>query len=192
MILKKGDLPGLVRPLVVFFGAAALAFFLPFMSQRFLQKSVLEENRAEKAYFESSERISEARRERQSLAKYRAAYEDLLRRGAFGDFERIDLVEQLDQAGSFLFDLTYSVSPQQKIKGSDAYSLNVNRVLLNLELLHEGRLLDFFDMIEARTKGIPLVEGCDVERITGTPSIAFEPHLKAECIVTWVTLEAEK
>ncbi|HQT26697.1 MAG TPA: hypothetical protein PLK99_08910, partial [Burkholderiales bacterium] len=104
----------------------------------------------------------------------------------------LDLVEHLDEAGSSVFNMQYSVSPQEKIPGSGPYSLNVNRATVNLDLLHEGRLLDFLDKLEAETKGLYLVEGCSVERIAGESAIGFEPHLKAGCTLIWVTLEAVK
>ena len=189
MILRKTDWPRLLWPFFVLILAAVLSFALPFMSHRVLDRMILEESAAQKALFDADERITEAKRARQSMATYMAAYQDLQRRGVFEEFKRIDLLEEISDAGNALFSMTYSISPQQKIKSSYPFVLDANRVQLDLGLLHEGRLIDFFDSIRTRTKGIPLAEGCDLERIEGGGELAYEPHLEAKCTVVWITLE---
>ncbi|MBY0578770.1 MAG: hypothetical protein K2P57_06965 [Burkholderiales bacterium] len=190
MKLTKEDFPSLAWPLACFLGSVAFAVAAPMAAQKFLQKMVVEESGAEKALSVAGNRIREAKRDRDNLSSYQAAYRGLVKRGMVGDFQRLDLIEQLEKIGSSLFDMQYSISPRQKIPVSDSFELNVNRAVFQLSLLHEGRLLDFFDVLEAQTRGLPLIEGCGIERI-GT-STGYEAHLKAVCTVSWVTLESLK
>lgn len=192
MILKREDLPELAGPMVIFLCASFVALAVPIMSKHYLQETILEEARAEKALFDANESVRKAKEEAESLAAFEASYGALVKRGGIGDFGRLDFIENLDEAGSRLFDMQYSVSPRKHVPTSGFFSLNVNRVVLSLAVLHEVRLLDFLDTLAAKTKGIPLVEGCSMERMAGVSTVAFEPHLKAECTEMWVTLEAVK
>ncbi len=192
MILKREDFPSIAFSLALLLSAVSASFALPFISQRFLQRMVLEEARSEKALLDANEKIREAARERESISIFKAAYGRLVTRGVIGNFERLDLVEHLDEAGSSVFSMQYSVSPQEKIPEPGFYSIDVNRATVNLDVLHEGKLLDFLDALEAKSRGLFLVEGCAMERIEGESAISFAPHLKAGCSLMWVTLEAVK
>lgn len=190
MKLDRDDLTGFAWPLAIFLCALAFAVSVPIVGQRFLQKMLVEESKAEKALAAANDRVREAQRDRENLSSYQAAYGALLQRGIVGEFKRLDLIEQLEKIGSGFFEMQYSISPQRTLPASGSFALNVNSAVFRLGLLHEGRLLDFFDVLGAQTKGIPLVEGCALERIDA--AVGNAAHLQSVCTVSWVTFGAVK
>lgn len=192
MIFTREDVPRLARPIAVFFGALVLATGAPVIGQSLLKKMGREDAAAEKALSRANDGIRQAKREQENLNSYRASYGRLVKMGFIGSFRRIDLIEHLEKTESSLFDMQYSISPRQQFPVSDFFALSVDRVVFQLSLLHEGRLLDFIDSLEAGSNGIPLVAGCNVERIREAAGMGYEPHLKAGCTVIWATLEGLK
>ncbi len=192
MKFTRKDLPRLARPMSAFFGALALATAALVIGQGLLKKMDREEAAAEKALSRANDGIRQAKREQENLGSYREAYGRLAKVGFIGSFRRIDLIEKLEETESSRFDMQYSISPVQQFPMSDFFALSVDRVVFQLSLLHEGRLLDFIDSLEAGSNGIPLVAGCNVERIREAAGMSYEPHLKAGCTVIWATLEGLK
>lgn len=190
MIQVRDDFRRIASAFAVFVGAVAVAGALLIAGQRFLQKAILEESGAERVLDDARERVSRAKREQENLGKYQAAYRDLVKNRIVGEFNRLDLIEYLDEIGSAHFDMQYSISPQQEIRAPEFFTLQTDRVALHLSLLHEGRLLEFFD--ELKAKGLPVVEGCSIERMTEADNLNYEPHLRVSCTVTWVTLKASQ
>lgn len=188
----REDLPRLARPIAVFVGALVLATAAPVIGQGLLKKMDAEDSAAEKSLSLANERVRQARREQENLGSYRASYGNLVKMGFIGSFRRIDLVERLEETESSLFDMQYSISPRQKVPASDFFALSVDRVVFQLSLLHEGRLLDFIGSLETGSNGISLVAGCNTERIREASGMSYEPHLKAGCTVIWATLEGLK
>ena len=192
MIFTREDVPRLARTIAVFFGVLVLATGAPVIGQSLLKKMGREDAAAEKALSLANDGIRQAKREQENLNSYRASYGRLVKMGFIGSFRRIDLIEHLEKTESSLFDMQYSISPRQQFPVSDFFALSVDRVVFQLSLLHEGRLLDFIDSLEAGSNGIPLVAGCNVERIREAAGMGYEPHLKAGCTVIWATLEGLK
>jgi hypothetical protein len=60
---------------------------------------------------------------------------------------------------------------------------------LQLSLLHEGELLNFFDALRREANGIFLLQGCRIERIDPTQQLRYAPQLNAECALDWLTLK---
>ena len=192
MKFTREDLPRLARPIAALAGALVLSTAAPVIGQGLLQKMDREDAAAEKALSRANDRIRQAKREQENLNSYRASYGRLVKLGFVGSFRRIDLIEHLEKTESALFDMQYSISPRQKFPVSDFFALSADRVVFQLSLLHEGRLLDFIDSLEAGSNGIPLVAGCNIERIREAVGMGYEPHLKAGCTVIWATLEGVK
>ncbi len=188
MKLGKSDFPLLGKPLLLLVFAILFALTLSILGRSYLGKMEGKAYSAEKSLLLAEDKIRQARRE--SSAVPQAAYARMEESGAFREFKRIDLVEQLEKAEPMLFDLQYSLFPRQKVRTSGHFMLNLNRVNFQLSLLHEGKLLDFLDFLEAQKNGVPLFAGCGIERLSTRP--ALEPNLKAECTVIWMTLEDEK
>jgi hypothetical protein len=76
------------------------------------------------------------------------------------------------------------------VRASGQFLLHLDQANFQLSLIHEGKLLDFLDFLQAQKNGIPLFAGCGIERISSHP--VLEPNLKAGCTVIWMTLEDEK
>jgi hypothetical protein len=188
MKLSASDLPLLGKQLALLVFAILFSLTLSIIGRDYLGKMQEKAHAAEKSLIRIEDRIRQARQGDSQVPQ--AAYARMTDRGAFREFKRIDLVEELEKAEPMLFDLQYSLFPARKISPSGHAELNLNRAHFQLGLLHEGKLLDFFDFLKEQKNGIPLFPGCGIERLSVRP--ALEPNLKAECTVIWMTMEEGK
>ena len=184
MKLARADLPGLARPALILAASVAVAAFLPALGDHFREDMAGEQASADGALAAARARISERRADEENMGRYQFAYRQLLERGIVGRFSRIDLVERLDHAGG---DLRYSISPELHAAPFDFFGVSVTGVLLQFEALHEIALADVLYSVESGTMGLPLVEGCSIDRLAGASGP--DPRLKAVCRVSWITLE---
>ena len=69
------------------------------------------------------------------------------------------------------------------------FELNLSGMTLQLDLLHEGQLINFLDVLSKEMKGRFLLDHCSIDRsgtVTDTNPVA---QLKAECAGGWLTLK---
>ena len=99
-------------------------------------------------------------------------------------------------------DFRYNIAPQkiyapQPAIDSGNFDIHYSEMKLQIDLLHEGQLLDLFSALRKQIKGHYQLEGCNMKRTTANagadddedigPSVAT--HLKAECSGGWITLK---
>lgn len=134
--------------------------------------------------------------EERTIEKHYPMFVELYKRGVIGDEHRLSWVEALRGAASELGlpALSYEVEAQ-KIYAPDyplntgAFDVRVSRMDLTLGLLHEGDLDRLLQLIGRRAEGLFSVRECTMSRApTGAGGLAG-PHLNAECVLEWYTLE---
>jgi hypothetical protein len=60
---------------------------------------------------------------------------------------------------------------------------------LNFRLLHEGDLMRFFNILSTKGVGLFHLNQCKLERLdSNATTVRFQPNLRAECNLTWITL----
>ena len=59
---------------------------------------------------------------------------------------------------------------------------------LNFQLLHEGDLMSFLTALGKQGAGFFSVNQCRVERLGTGGSIRFQPNLRVDCDIAWITL----
>ncbi|HIJ84341.1 MAG TPA: hypothetical protein HPQ00_09065, partial [Magnetococcales bacterium] len=98
-------------------------------------------------------------------------FSDFERQGIIGEEDRVSWVESVRRKGheGRIFSLNYSVAPPEpfalpsfgKLVGPDLYASGMS---IDMELLHEGEMMDFISGLQADAKGLFVVNECHIER----------------------------
>ena len=59
---------------------------------------------------------------------------------------------------------------------------------LSFQLLHEGDLMNFLTALGKQGAGFFSVNECKLDRLNTGGSIRFQPNLRADCDIAWITL----
>jgi hypothetical protein len=147
-------------------------------------------------------RLMRARDEELEVKNKIARYNELSKRGVFGEEQRLDWVEQIRHIKTErkLFDIQYEIAPQQAIDaallpGSSAnFDFRSSSMQMRMKLLHEEDLLNFLADLRASAQAYLRVRRCDVDRLpkaTGE-SRGIPPQLSADCTIDWITIREKK
>lgn len=130
-----------------------------------------------------------------NIAAYASQYQALLTQHLIGDELRLDWVEGLSRLRqqNTVADFRYSIQPQTVWQPSPAFEsgdfqIHFSAVNLQFDLLHEGQLLNFLNVMERDLPGKLIVERCQIERRSAAP-VASSTPLSAECHAGWITLK---
>ena len=127
---------------------------------------------------------------------FRSEYGTLLQRKIIGNDQRLDWIEGLEKIHQQqrVLDFKYAIAPQQPYTpapplDSGNFELNLSNMTLQLDLLHEGQLITFFDTLRTDIKGWFIIDHCSLERSAAAPENGTVSQLKAECTGGWLTLK---
>jgi hypothetical protein len=67
-------------------------------------------------------------------------------------------------------------------------TLHQSVMKLSFQLLHEGDLMSFLATLGKQGAGFFSVNQCKLERLGTGGSIRFQPNLRADCDIAWITL----
>ncbi len=121
----------------------------------------------------------------------------LFESGVVGDEHRLDWLEALREAGAVikLPNLAYNID-SQALHRTDfplelgAYDLFASRMTLDIGLLHEGDLLQLFDILNDEAAGLYNVSRCTLSREGTLLDLnSARSNLSANCEILWYTLE---
>ena len=186
---RWGDiLVPLKLPALVLAGVIGLAILLLYASNRY-------EGAMEDAHSEVAGQLTDANIRLQRLhtqeASFRSdaeAFRRLEAQGVRGPEQRlrwVSLMQHLpDETG--VAQLSFQLAAQRPFARLPTDSggplrLSATAVSLQLEAVHEGRLLRFLEMLQARTPGLLVVRACQLESSTGP--------VRANCSLDWITLD---
>jgi hypothetical protein len=143
------------------------------------------------------------RQARESLAlseRVSARFRELQRAGLF---EPIDKPRAIDQAEATLHPFLAAVSRYQVGGGGELapaplapagkYQIEIQRVAVDFEPLHEERFLDVWDAVSGLRGPAGGIESCELHRpgkeaVDNSTSNGQLPALKARCLLTWYRL----
>ena len=144
-------------------------------------------------------KLTQAKEEELEIKRGLVLYRELLTKGVIGEENRLDLIETFSKikVSAHLFDLRYEIEPQQSLDGTKQINsdmeFRVSAVKLNLSLLHEGQLFNFFSDLERTGKGYYQLKSCLMKREPKPePTSSMGPQLRAECELNWITVRAKK
>ena len=134
--------------------------------------------------------------EKETITQYLPIYNDLLVKGFVGEERRIEWVESLRQihAQHKLFSIDYQIGLQEDYKPSfipnmGAFVLHRSTMKLDMNMLHEGDLLNLLDGLHEQTTPF-IVRECEIKRPVGAAvnTKNLTSNLKASCEIDWLTL----
>jgi hypothetical protein len=147
----------------------------------------------------AQERVAKVAEEEREIRENLVHYRKLIERGIVGPERRLDWIDAITAIKNErrLFEIRYAIEPQRVLdypgtasKGSARFM--VSRMKLEMQLLHEGDLLNFLADLNAAGKAYVSVRGCDIQRAEpGAPGRTISPRLRASCSIDLVTLSQE-
>jgi len=143
---------------------------------------------------DASLRVQKSGSEKELIVRYLPGYQQLAALGFVGDEQRINWLDALrvaNQKGE-LFGIDYDISPRRRYPLAAALSpgqMNIMQSMMKirLQLLHEGDLARFLELLSNQRTGLFLVDQCTLRRSAPTLTMRFQPNLAAECQLSWIT-----
>jgi hypothetical protein len=145
---------------------------------------------------EARKRLADTRDARDNLSAYSAEYGELEQHDLIGDDHRLDWMEGLEKLRhqNLVIDFRYNIAPQKNYVAQPAiesgnFNIHYSEMKLQFDLLHEGQLLRFFDVLHNQVSGYYQLVGCKLLRNDVANAATPSAHLKAECSGGWITLK---
>lgn len=193
-VLMRWHIMAICTSLVV----SALALY---STSEYAEKSLKDRRNAQNQLNDARNRLSTAYEDQKNMAIYADEYGALLDRKIIGANHRLDWMEGLEKIRkqNLVAGFRYSIGPQkiyvpQPAIDSGNFDVNYSEMKLQIDLLHEGQLLDFFAALRKQINGQYQLESCTLARTAvssdndDTPTAA-SAHVKAECSGGWITLK---
>ncbi len=143
-----------------------------------------------------------AREDEANLQIYAPEFKQLqLRNVVDGNHPRLGWIEGLDKIyrQRWVLNFRYTLLPQQNYVPPESLAIgpvnaSISSMTLNLDLLHEVQLTQFFDALDAEIPGWFMLDHCAVERQAAPENDEYPADaipLKAECSGGWLSLQNE-
>jgi len=145
---------------------------------------------------QARQKLLSSGQEKETIMQYLPIYNDLLETGFIGEERRIEWIERLRQihAQHKLFSIDYQIGLQENYKPSfipnmGNFVLHRSIMKLNLDMLHEGDILNLLDGLHEQTTPF-IVRECEIKRPVGAVVNAknMVPNMQANCEIDWLTL----
>lgn len=140
--------------------------------------------------------------EKQIIVRQLPSYQNLQRIGFVGEEQRLNWVEglRLSNQQSQLFGVSYQIGAQQPYPfagelNPGQLAIHHSTMKINFNLLHEGDLMRLLSTLGKQGAGFFSVNQCQMDRsgtanITATSAVRYQPNLRAECDLSWITVTA--
>lgn len=169
---------------------------LVYSANYFQQQMLREFNAANAAFRAISTRYLTVDEEEKLVRSYLPRFVQLYQRGIIGNEQRLNWVEVLRATGDEyrIPALSYQIESQQVYTPGyplnlGRYSLYSSKMLLNMQLLHEGDLFRIFEKLDENAKGSFTLTSCNVSQsvqsITDSPNAA---NITVRCELQWFTI----
>ena len=201
MMLERSDLKRLRAPFVAALllagiGAAALVS---------TENNLAEAEQLRKAGHErlvaARNQLAKVSEEEQEIRNNLVQFKQISDRGMTGAEKRLEWIETLAaiQKKRRMFQVQYTLEPQRAVdypgmaqnqKGGAGIFM-ASRVKLELQLLHEEDLLNFFADLRASGASFASLRSCSISREgIGSGGGPLRPRLRASCVIDMITLKA--
>ena len=191
MTFSQADLPHIKLSLITLIASLVIGGSAVFFSQKFATDAKKSRQDAQQQLNDARSKLNAARDDQQNMATYTKEYSAIQRREIIGDEQRLNLIENLEtlRQRNRVLDFKYAIAPQQPYKPATAvdsgnFDLKLSAMTLQLELLHEGQLINFFDSLRRDMNGWFILDKCTLDRNSGAAA-----QLKADCAGGWLTLK---
>ena len=195
MKFSTKDLPHIRGLLIMLALALILGAVLIYVSDGVLTKAQQSKIIADREWSEALRKLERTKNEQEDLQGYYHQYQNLVEQNVIGQERRLDWIETIEKIRNQLniFSVKYKLEPQETLNlennsTSNSFDLHRSNMTLDISLLHEGQLLNFFDALSEEAKGMYLLESCTLTRNDLVRQLRFVPNLQAECTLGWITL----
>ena len=162
----------------------------------YAEKARKERRSAQDILNDARNRLATAHQDQENMDIYASEYSSLIENKVIGDDQRLDWMEGLEKIRrqNLATDFRYTIAPQkiytpQPPVDSGNFDIRYSEMKLQLDLLHEGQLPDFFNALHNQVNGWYQLEGCTLQRTAPGDGAAAAPYIKAECSGGWITLK---
>ena len=196
MTLNQQDWRKLQTPILALGGALVLVGLLASLADQYRTKNEAALQMQQNLLSGARNKFQSSGQEKETIIQYLPTYNDLLAKGFIGEERRIEWIEQLRQlhAQHKLFSIDYQIGLQENYKPSfitnmGSFVLHRSTMKLNMDMLHEGDLLNLLDGLHEQATPF-IVRDCEIKRPIGAlvNSKNLSANLKAVCEIDWLTL----
>jgi len=191
MTFSQDDLPQIKWSLLTFLLILTIGGGAVFFSQKYANDAHKAKRAAQKQLTEMRNKLNAARDDQENMSTYTKEYSAIQRREIIGEEQRLNLIEGLEalRKRNRVVDFKYAIAPQQPYKPAPAldsgnFDLKLSPMTMQIQLLHEGQLINLFDSLRREMNGWFILEKCTLERNPGATA-----QLKADCAGGWLTLK---
>lgn len=192
MSFSQADLPYIKSSLTIFVLTLAIGGSAVMATQKYAANSQKAKLSAQQQLTDARNKLQAARSDQENMATYTQEYSAIQRREIIGEEQRLNLIEGLEalRKRNRVLDFKYAIAPQQPYKtpaGLDAgnFDIKLSAMTLQLELLHEGQFINFYDSLHRDMTGWFILNKCSMERNGGSNTA----QLKADCSGGWLTMK---
>ena len=193
--MNAADLRALKTPLTALVMVVAIGAGLIYYGDLTLEQAKLALAQQQKQLRDARARLHKSGDEKEIIVRYLNGYQYLQRLGFVGDEQRINWLDGLRLANqqTQLFGVDYQISTQQPYPYAselDPGQLTLHQSLMKISfrLLHEGDLVRFLGTLAKQGVGVFSVNQCVMDRVDTGGSIRYQPNLRAECDLAWITV----
>lgn len=189
------DLRALKTPLIALAVSIAIGVGLPYYTDIKLQDAKRELAQQQKQERDARTRLQKSGEEKEIIVRYLNAYQYLQRLGFVGEEQRINWLDglRLTNQQTRLFGVDYQIGMQQPYPYASELNpgqlaLHQSVMKITFRLLHEEDLVRFLSTLAKQGAGVFSVNQCVMERLDTGGSIRFQPNLRADCDLAWITM----
>ena len=194
--IQRSDLPHLKWSLLILLLVLCSGGCMIILSHLFAARTQMKYDHAQHQLIDTRKQLAAAMQDRENIRTYSSEYAELVQLNIMGDDQRLDWSEGLEKIHQqhLVLDFKYALAPQHPYipptpLDTGNFTLNMSDMTLQLDLLHEGQLIRFFDALHNGIKGWFILEHCTLERNADSGS---NTQLKADCGGGWLTLKNSK
>jgi len=195
--MNAAELKALQAPLIILVIVLGLGAGIVYQLDQTLSATKRELAQQQAQMREARTRLQKSGEEKELIVRYLPNYEYLQRIGFVGDEKRLNWLEglRLSNQQAQLFGVQYQIGSQQQYPyaaelNPGQLTLHQSVMKLSFQLLHEGDLMSFLTALGKQGAGFFAVNECKLDRANAGSSIRFQPNLRADCDIAWITLRA--
>jgi len=193
MNIHRTDFPHLKWSLLILLSVFCAGGSIIILSHLFVTHAQTKQIHAQHQLNDSRKLLASAIQDQENIKAYSFEYIELVKLNIIGDDQRLDWIEGLEKIHQqhLVVDFKYALAPQHPYISptpldSGNFGLNMSDMTLQLDLLHEGQLISFFNALHSGIKGWFILDHCTLERSANSGS---STQLKADCGGGWLTLK---
>ena len=193
--MNTSEFRALQTPLILLVAVVSIGAGLIYVLDQTLTSTRRELTQQQNQLREARTRLQKSGDEKELIVRYLPNYQFLQQVGFVGDEQRLNWLEGLRQANqqTLLFGVQYQIGSQQTFAHAaeldpGQLALHQSVMKLTFQLLHEGDLMNFLKALGKQGAGFFAVNQCRVDRLGTGGSLRYQPNLRADCDLAWITL----